>query len=82
MDTDLLAELHLSGGYQSPLTPAVAARILAWERVCTRRGYRGYVTRPVALRAKEGAFGIYGGAYFAPQDRPWLFRVRDEHERD
>ena len=37
MDTDLKAELLLAGGYQSPVTPALTRRILAWEQVCTRR---------------------------------------------
>ena len=76
MDTDLKAELLLSGGYQSPLTPQLAARILAWERVCTRRGFRGYVTRPVGLRAKEGAFGIYGGAMLRDTGDGAMLRVR------
>ena len=76
MDTDLKAELLLAGGYQSELTLHLAARILAWERACTRRGYRGYVTRPVAERAKESAFGIYGGAYLTPEDRVYMFRFQ------
>jgi len=59
----LKAELLLAGGYQSPVTPALTRRILAWEQVCTRRGYRGYVTRPVAERAKGSANATNGGAF-------------------
>ena len=76
MDTDLKAELLLAGGYQSRITPALAARILAWERVCTHRGYRGYVTRPVAERAKESAFGIYGGAMLRDTGEGAMLRGR------
>jgi len=63
MDTDLLAELHLSGGYAAPMTLQLAARILAWEQVCTHRGYRAYITRPVAERAKESMDEEHGGAF-------------------
>jgi len=63
MDTDLLAELHLSGGYAGAMTFRLAARLRAWERACTRRGYRGYVTRPVAERAKGSANATNGGAF-------------------
>jgi len=69
MDTDLKAELLLAGGYQSPVTPALTRRILAWEQVCTRRGYRGYVTRPVAERAKDSANETNGGAFLWGQVR-------------
>ena len=41
----------------------LAARILAWERVCTHRGYRAYITRPVAERAKESMDEEHGGAF-------------------
>ena len=76
MDTDLKAELLLAGGYQSDLTLHLTARILAWERVCTHRGYRAYITRPVAERAKESAFGIYGGAMLRDTGEGAMLRVR------
>jgi len=34
------------------------------------------VTKPVGQRAKEGAFGIYGGAYLTPEDRVYMFRFQ------
>ena len=76
MDTDLLAELHLSGGYAAPMTLRLAARLLAWERVCTRRGYQAYITRPVAERAKKSAFGIYGGSMLRNVEDGAMLRVR------
>lgn len=76
MDLALDAELRLAGGYADTLTPKVIARILAWERACERLRCRVYITKPVAMRAKEGAFGVYGGSFMRdPNDRA-RWRVR------